>query len=43
MATTAFVRGKHITKTRLPNDASIFSAAIREIDLALKYIEKKVF
>ena len=31
----------HITKERLPNDASIFSAEIRAIDLALNFIEHK--
>ena len=40
-AAAAFVIGKHVTKVRLPNDASIFSAEIRAIDLALKFIEDK--
>ena len=40
-ASAAFVSGKHITKERLPNDASIFSAEIRAIDLALTFIESK--
>jgi len=40
-ASAAFVSGKHITKERLPNDASIFSAEIRAIDLALTFIESR--
>jgi len=40
-AAAAFVCGNHTMQVRLPNGASIFTAEIRAIELALQHIDKK--